>query len=45
MGFGRGQQQPPVPAGRYTATLGKLVGEKVTPLGPAQSFYVVAVRQ
>ena len=30
--FGRGQV-PPVPAGRYRATLGTLVGDKVTPIG------------
>jgi photosystem II stability/assembly factor-like uncharacterized protein len=34
-----------VPAGRYTATLGKLVGDKVTAIGPAQSFRVVTIPQ
>ena len=34
-----------VSAGRYTATLGKLVGDKVTPIGPAQSFRVVTIPQ
>jgi hypothetical protein len=34
-----------VPAGRYTATLGKVVGDKVTPIGPSQSFRVVTVQQ
>jgi photosystem II stability/assembly factor-like uncharacterized protein len=33
------------PAGRYTATLGKMVGDKVTPIGPAQSFRVVTIPQ
>ncbi len=33
------------PAGRYTATLGKLVGDKVTPIGPTQSFRVVTIPQ
>ena len=36
-----GPQGPPVTAGRYTATLGKLVGEAFTPVGPSQSFAVV----
>jgi photosystem II stability/assembly factor-like uncharacterized protein len=34
-----------VPAGRYTATLGKMVGDKVTAIGPAQGFRVVTVQQ
>jgi len=33
------------PAGRYTATLGKMVGDKVTAIGPAQSFRVVTIPQ
>ena len=45
-GGGRGGGGAPlVPAGRYTATLGKLVGDKVTAIGPAQSFRVVTVPQ
>jgi len=43
-GFGRGQV-PPVPAGRYRATLGALVGDKVTPVGPAQAFQVFVIPQ
>jgi photosystem II stability/assembly factor-like uncharacterized protein len=43
-GFGRGQV-PAVPAGRYRATLGTLVGDKVTAIGPAQSFFVVTIPQ
>jgi photosystem II stability/assembly factor-like uncharacterized protein len=39
---GRGQAQAPlVPAGRYRATLGRLVGDIVTPIGDPQSFQVV----
>jgi hypothetical protein len=37
-GGARGQA---VPAGRYRAVLGKMVGDTVTPLGPAQSFLVM----
>jgi photosystem II stability/assembly factor-like uncharacterized protein len=42
-GGGRGgaPQGNPVNAGRYTATLGKLVGDTFTPVGPAQSFAVI----
>jgi hypothetical protein len=36
---------PPVPAGRYRATLGTLIGEKVTPLGEAQAFQVFVIPQ
>jgi len=36
-GGGGGQ---PVPAGRYHAVLGKMVGDTVTPIGPAQTFLV-----
>jgi photosystem II stability/assembly factor-like uncharacterized protein len=32
---------PPVEPGRYTATLGKLSGDTVTPIGKPQSFMVV----
>ena len=44
MGRG-GTQAAMVTPGRYQATLGRLVGEKVTPIGPAQSFYVVQIPQ
>jgi photosystem II stability/assembly factor-like uncharacterized protein len=44
-GGGRGGAAPLVPAGRYTATLGKMVGDKVTAIGPAQVFRVVTVQQ
>jgi photosystem II stability/assembly factor-like uncharacterized protein len=44
-GGGRGGGAPLVPAGRYTATLGKMVGDKVTAIGPAQVFRVVQVQQ
>ena len=44
-GGGRGGAAPMVPAGRYTATLGKVVGDKVTAIGPAQAFRVVTVQQ
>jgi photosystem II stability/assembly factor-like uncharacterized protein len=41
-GGGRGGQQAPLVApGRYRATLGKLVGEIVTPIGDPQTFLVV----
>jgi hypothetical protein len=36
---------PPVPAGRYRATLGTLVGDKVTPIGAPQSFQVSVIPQ
>jgi photosystem II stability/assembly factor-like uncharacterized protein len=43
---GRGSRQAPlVPAGRYHATLGKLVGDQVTAIGPAQAFLVVSIAQ
>jgi photosystem II stability/assembly factor-like uncharacterized protein len=45
-GGGRGGGQvPPVAAGRYQAVLGNMVGDKVTPVGPAQTFYVVQIPQ
>jgi photosystem II stability/assembly factor-like uncharacterized protein len=48
-GFGGGRggqaQGPVVAAGRYRATLGTKVGDTVTPLGPSQTFAVVAIRQ
>ena len=34
-----------VAAGRYTATLGKKVGETVTPIGTPQVFRVIPVQQ
>jgi photosystem II stability/assembly factor-like uncharacterized protein len=47
-GFG-GRGDPPhgplVAPGRYRATLGKQVGDTVTPLGPSQSFTVVQIPQ
>lgn len=42
-GFGRGNAGEPVAPGRYTAQLGKMVGETVTPVGKAQSVQVVAL--
>jgi hypothetical protein len=46
-GGGRGGQAqgPVVAAGRYRATLGTKAGDTVTPLGPSQTFAVVAIRQ
>jgi photosystem II stability/assembly factor-like uncharacterized protein len=39
---GRGRQGgPPAPAGRYRATIGKLTGDTVTPIGQPQSFLIV----
>jgi hypothetical protein len=43
-GFGRGGA-PLVAAGRYTATLGRVVGDKVTTIGAAQTFRVVQIQQ
>ncbi len=41
-GFGRGRQNgPPAAPGRYKATIGKLSGDTVTPIGQPQSFLVV----
>jgi photosystem II stability/assembly factor-like uncharacterized protein len=34
-----------VPAGRYVATLGKVVGDKLIPIGSSQSFRVVTIPQ
>jgi photosystem II stability/assembly factor-like uncharacterized protein len=44
---GRGNQPeaPVAPAGRYRATLGKLAGDVVTPLGEPQTFQVVPLRR
>ena len=45
-GFGgRGNQPPLVEPGRYRATLGRLVGDIVTPIGAPQTFSVVQVPQ
>jgi photosystem II stability/assembly factor-like uncharacterized protein len=47
-GFGGGQRgggAPLAAAGRYTATLGKLVGDKVTAIGAPQTFRVAGVAQ
>jgi len=45
-GFGgRGNQPPLVEPGRYSATLGRLVGDIVTPIGAPQTFSVVHVPQ
>jgi photosystem II stability/assembly factor-like uncharacterized protein len=44
-GRGGPPQGPLVAPGRYRATLGKLVGEAVTPIGPSQSFTVVQIAQ
>jgi photosystem II stability/assembly factor-like uncharacterized protein len=44
-GFGRGGQAPaPVPPGRYAATLGRMAGDKVTAIGPAQTFHVMPIQ-
>jgi hypothetical protein len=40
-GRGGAPQGPPVASGRYRATLAKLAGESVTPIGEPQSFSVV----
>jgi hypothetical protein len=40
-GRGGGAGGQLVDPGHYTATLGKMDGDKVTPIGKAQSFYVV----
>lgn len=43
---GRGRQGgPPAAAGRYHATIGKLSGDTVTPIGQPQSFLVVPVEK
>jgi photosystem II stability/assembly factor-like uncharacterized protein len=45
-GFGRGAAQVPlVQPGRYRATLGRMVGDIVTPVGSPQSFGVVQLQQ
>ena len=46
LGLGRGAQQTPlVQPGRYRATLGRMAGDQVTPIGPAQTFRVVEIPQ
>ncbi len=40
-----GAQAPLVTPGRYRATLGRMVGETVTPIGPTQTFSVVPIDQ
>ena len=43
---GRGRQGgPPAAPGRYRATLGKMAGETVTPIGQPQSFLVVPLEK
>jgi photosystem II stability/assembly factor-like uncharacterized protein len=44
-GRGRGAGAPLVAPGRYTATLGRLAGDKVTAIGSSQPFYVTQVQQ
>jgi hypothetical protein len=44
-GRGGPPQGPLVAPGRYRATLGKLVGDTVTPIGSPQSFTVVQIAQ
>lgn len=44
-GGGRGGGGQRVPNGAYTATVGRMVGTTVTPLGPSQSFLVLPLPQ
>ena len=45
-GFGRGAQLGPlVTPGRYRATLGRMSGDIVTPIGQPQAFGVVNIEQ
>jgi hypothetical protein len=44
-GGGRGGGGQRVPNGSYTATIGKMVGTTVTPVGPSQSFLVLPLPQ
>lgn len=44
-GRGGPPQGPLVAPGRYRATLGKLVGDSVTAIGPSQSFTVIPIAQ
>ena len=41
---GGGPQAPVAPVGRYKATLGKLVNDKVTPIGPSQWFAITETK-
>jgi hypothetical protein len=41
--FLRGGQGTRVPNGLYKASIGKMVGDKVTPIGPTQTFSVMAL--
>lgn len=41
--FGGGRQGAPAAAGRYRATLGRMSGDTVTPIGQPQSFLVVPI--
>jgi len=43
--FGGRRQGPRVEPGRFTATLGRLVGDTVTPIGAPQSFGVVPLER
>src|SRR5688572_8666089 len=43
-GGGRGGGGQRVPNGSYTATIGKMVGTTVTPVGPSQSFLVLPLQ-
>ena len=44
-GGGRGGGGQRVPNGSYTATIGRMVGTTVTPIGPSQSFLVLPLPQ
>jgi hypothetical protein len=44
-GFGRGAQGALVEPGRYRATLGRLSGDIVTPIGEPQAFGVIRIAQ
>jgi hypothetical protein len=44
-GRGFGQQAPLVEPGRYRATLGRMSGDIVTPIGQPQTFGVVQLGQ
>jgi hypothetical protein len=45
VGGGRGGGGQRVPNGSYTATIARMVGTTVTPIGPAQSFLVLPLPQ
>ncbi|HEY5546572.1 MAG TPA: hypothetical protein VIK50_10995, partial [Gemmatimonadaceae bacterium] len=45
IGGGRGGGGQRVPNGAYTASIGKMVGTTVTPIGPSQSFLVLPLPQ